>query len=162
MLSKKEKEALKYFSTNDVEFSKRPFAKAASALKTTEDELVYMLCQLQEKGVLKKMRGVLNHYKAGCTANALIAWQDNLCQEDTKSDFVNNVCLNDNRISHCYQRKPHKNFNYSLFTMMHAKTKEEVIKFAKNMAGRFKLSYEILFTEAELKKERLRLGDLLC
>lgn len=162
MLRKKEKEALRYFSGNDVEITTRPFAKAANVLKTTEDELVRILYQLQEKGFLKKMRGALNHYKAGYRANALIAWQGSCAKEGTQSVFVQDICLNDSRISHCYQRKPHKNFNYSIFTMMHARTKNEVIKFARDMARRFKLNYEILFTEAELKKERLALGSLLC
>ncbi len=45
--------------------------------------------------------------------------------------------------------------------MMHGKTKKEIITFAQETARRFNFSQEILFTEQELKKEKLNLRGIL-
>lgn len=162
MLSIKEKEALVYFSVNEVEFSTRPFKKAASDLNTSESELIELLRRMQKKGLLKNLRGVINHRRAGFPQNALIAWRNSSGAKVSERKLIKEAFLADDRISHCYKRKPQRAFNYGIFTMMHAKTRQEIGEFVKKTARCYGLDYEVLFTEKELKKERLVLKGLLC
>jgi len=155
MLSKKEKEIIKYFSAKDIDIAPRPFKSAAMELGTSEDEVVQVIEKLKARGVVKKMRGVIDHREAGYRRNALIAWRVK------KEDVVRKVFLKDDRISHCYLRVPHKDFDFNLFTMMHARTKKEIEDFVNRTAGIFKIDNEILFTKRELKKKRLALGEIL-
>ena len=161
MLLKKEKEALGYFSDHEVELCSRPFLEPARNLNMTESQLVGLLKRLQKRGIIKYLRGLINHVKAGYRQNALIAWRSNSRGIKSQEKLLRDVFLADSRISHCYKRKPHKAFNYNLYTMMHAKTRKEIVAFAKKSAQRFKLSHEILFTEKELKKEKLNLKTIL-
>ena len=162
MLLKKEKEVLGYFSHHEVELSIRPFLMAAQSLNMTESRLVDLLKRLQKKGIIKYLRGLINHVKAGYSQNALIAWRSNSRGIKSQEKLLRDVFLSEPRITHCYKRKAHKAFNYNLYTMMHAKTKNEIIAFAKKTARRFNFGQEILFTEQELKKEKLDLRGLLC
>lgn len=162
MLLKKEKAVLEYYSTHDVGILSRPFYKTAQDLRMTESELVNILCRLQRRGLIKSLRGVIDHRKAGYVANALIAWRIESRRKQVKEELVKELAMNDDRISHCYERKPHQAFNYNIFTMMHAKTTKEIKTFARNAARTLNLDYEILFTNKELKKEQLDLGEVLC
>lgn len=162
MLIKKEKEALEYFSVNEVELSGRPFLKAAGDLGVPEPELVSLLKGLQKRGMIKNLRGLINHRRAGYRQNALIAWRSGSAGKRGEEKLVKAAFLFDARISHCYRRKPHKDFDFNIFTMMHARTKNEIISFAEKTAQVFNFDQEILFTEKELKKKRFDLKGALC
>lgn len=162
MLCKKEKEILEFFSANEIEVSPRPFARAADALGMAESELVDSLCRMEKKGVIRGLRGVIDHRRAGYAENALVAWRIGPGQKLAKDEIVSGIFISDDRISHCYERRPHEEFDYNVFTMMHAKTRKEIKDFVRKTAAAFSLEHEILFTEKELKKEKLALGKLLC
>ena len=162
MLIKKEKEALEYFSINEVELSGRPFLKAAEDLGMSEPGLVSLLNRLQKRGIIKNLRGLIDHRKAGYGQNALIAWRSGSAGKLSEEKLVKDVFLTDERISHCYRRKSHKAFDFNIFTMMHAKTKNEITAFAEKTAQVFKFDKEVLFTEKELKKKKLDLREVLC
>ncbi|MBF0486451.1 MAG: hypothetical protein HQL16_08060 [Candidatus Omnitrophica bacterium] len=162
MLSKKEKDVLAFFSVNDLEASSRPFVKASKALGMSETGLIDMLKSLQKKGFIKGLRGVVDHRRAGYRENALIAWRARPGQKKAKNRLVQDVFMADDRISHCYERCPHEKFNYNIFTMMHARSRKEVLDFVRSQATDGKFDHEVLFTEKELKKDKLHLGELLC
>ena len=162
MLSKKEKKALEYFSANDLGLCARPFKQAAADLKISEPELIGLLLRLQKKGLIKSLRGLTNPVRLGYSASALIAWRSGSPGKGNEEKLVKDAFLGDDRISHCYQRRPHRDFNYGIFTMMHAGTKKEISGFARKISRRMKFNYEVLFTAKELKKERLALTGVLC
>jgi siroheme decarboxylase len=162
MLRKKEKDVLKYFSSHPLELTTEPFAKAARSLSVDQNELIDILRRLQQRGFIKNLRGVLNHRNAGYKSNALIAWRIDAKPNLRKDNLIKDVFVNDDRISHCYERKPNKRFNYNVYTMMHGRTDQEINRFAQKTARRLKVNYEILFTDQELKKAPLSLGEILC
>lgn len=162
MLRKKEKEVLGYFSLNALGLSPQPFKQAAVDLRMPEPSLINLLNRLQKKGLIKSLRGLIDHRRAGYCQNALIAWKMNAQAKDARGKLIKDVFLVDDRISHCYLRQPHKAFTYDIFTMMHARTRKEINGFVRRNARAFGLDYEVLFTDKELKKQRLQLGELLC
>lgn len=154
MLSEPKKKILAYISSHELDITKRPFLKMANALGIKEKDIMRILAELQKKEIISGLKAVLNHVKAGYKENALICWR---IRPDT-IDGLKNVFIKNSLISHCYKRRPHREFNYNLFTMMHAKNKKCISNFVRRTAETFALDYVILFTEKELKKEKLDLG----
>lgn len=162
MLLEKEKKVMGYFSQHEVGLCTRPFLKAARDLSMAESELVDLLSGLQKKGIIKHLRGLINHVNAGYWQNALIAWKSGCGNKKKEEELVKDVFLAEPRITHCYKRKAHKAFSYNLYIMMHARNRKDILEFVKRNARRFNLEQEILFTERELKKEKLNLREILC
>lgn len=157
MLTKIEKEILLYIARQGLAISEGPFEEVASSLNMTEGEVLDTLKALKESGVIKDLRGVLDHNKSGYKENGLIAWN----VPPDKIDAVKSRLIANDLISHCYEREPQKGFNYNIFAMMHADAIGVVKKFAKDVSEEFRIDNKLLFTERELKREKLDLSLLL-
>ncbi|MBU1924271.1 MAG: Lrp/AsnC family transcriptional regulator [Candidatus Omnitrophica bacterium] len=158
MLSEKEKKVLLRVSKHGLGISKRPFLDIAEKAALTEKEVIGVLLDLQDKGIIKRLRAVIDHRQAGYKENALIAWR--VLPE--KMDSIKRVFIENDAISHCYERKPQEEFDYNVFTMMHAEDMKIIEDFAGGVAEKFGVDCEVLITEEELKKERLDIEALLC
>lgn len=150
MLNKTEEKVLTYILSHELGISKRPFLKIAGALGMEEKEAIAILLKLQKKKAINKVRVVINHLKAGYKANALICWR----VRPRAIKAIANVFIKNNQVSHCYERKPRKEFNYNIFTVMHTKEKKDIETFVRQVAENFSVEYAVLYTEKELKKER--------
>ncbi len=157
MLNEKDKSILLYMTTHGLSLSSEPFQEMAHALGMTEDDVMGTLYGLRQRGVIKSLRGVIDPKPAGYKENALIAWR----VPDEKISAVKNNFVENDLVSHCYEREPAEGFNYNVFTMVHAKEIKEIEEFAAKAAAEFKCDHEILFTEKELKKEKLDLKEFL-
>ncbi|MEE8360159.1 MAG: hypothetical protein V3S04_04465 [Candidatus Omnitrophota bacterium] len=157
MLSKNEKGILLYISDHGLNLSREPFLEVADELGMAEEDVIAMLQGLRRKGVIKDLRGVIDPKKAGYKENALIAWR----VPDEKADAVKNNFVENDLVSHCYEREPGEGFNYNIFTMVHAKKIKEIEDFVERAAEEFNCDYALLFTERELKKEKLDMGEFL-
>ena len=61
------------------------------------------------------------------------------------------------QVSHCYKRPIYPDWQYNLFSMIHARTFEAAEKIAEELANNVSISnYRILFSSREFKKERVR------
>lgn len=156
MLSKIEKKVLAYITSHEFDISKRPFLSMANTLDMREEDIIGILAELRKKEAIKELRAVINHTKAGYNENALICWR----VRPDAVDIIKNIFIKNDLISHCYERKPQKEFNYNVFTMMHAKKRKDIETFAREVAKAFAVDYAVLFTEEELKK-KLDLKKLL-
>lgn len=150
MLNKTEKKVLTYILSHELGISKRPFLKIANALGMREKDIIAILLKLQRKKAINKVRAVINHLKAGYKVNALICWR--IKPKAIKA--ITNIFIKNTRVSHCYERKPRKEFNYNIFTIMHAKEKKDIETFIRQISETFTVDCVALFTEKELKKER--------
>ena len=56
---------------NDIPLVARPYAAMADALGLSEEEFLWRLKRLKEEGKLRRIGVVLQHRRAGFTANAL-------------------------------------------------------------------------------------------
>ncbi len=158
MLTEIEKKVLVYISDHELEISRRPFSSIADALGMREEEVTSVLVGLVKKGVIENIRAVVNHTKLGYKENALIAWHVN----PEAVDAIKNVFIENDLISHSYERESQDGFNYNIFIMMHAKERKDMETFVNRVAETFAVDYIVLSTEEELKKEKLDLRELLC
>lgn len=137
----------------DLPITGRPFLPAAEALNITEEELLNIAKDFQDKGIMRRFAAVLRHRKAGFTANAMGVWQ---APED-KIDELGQQMASFKAVSHCYQRPSYPNWPYNLFTMVHAKTLEEAQEILKTMSEETGLTnYTYLVSTVEYKKERVQ------
>ena len=135
----------------------QPYLEIANQLGVTESEVMHSINTMQSNSIIRRIAVVPNHYKIGYIANGMSVW--NIADEKImdygkqigKCDFV----------SHCYQRPRHPQvWEYNLFAMIHAHSREEIYKRAQSIAellGDDNLGYEILFSKRILKKTGLRI-----
>ncbi|MEN8261083.1 MAG: AsnC family transcriptional regulator, partial [Pseudomonadota bacterium] len=97
----------------------RPYHALAEQLGLPADDVMARMQAMQEKGIIRRIGAVPNHYKLGYRYNGMSVWDvpdgraDELGEKIGKLDFV----------SHCYRRPRHPpDWPYNLFAMVHGKT----------------------------------------
>ncbi len=140
----------------DIEIVSQPFADVAERLGVSQEEVVAWLQQAKAAGWLRRFAAILRQRQAGYVANGMVAWrvpQDSI-------ERVATVAASLPQVSHCYQRLTYPDWPYNLFTMIHAKSKENCQAVAREISQETGVSdYVILFSTKEYKKARLKYFD---
>jgi DNA-binding Lrp family transcriptional regulator len=138
----------------DLPLLSHPFSKAAEQLGLSEVALLEYACRLQAAGILRRFGAVLRHRRAGYTANGMACWVVPESQTEAVGQFAAQLA----QVSHCYQRPAYPpRWPYTLFTMIHGRTEEEVEDVVAQIARQARLEqYEVLYSTREFKKERIR------
>jgi len=128
----------------------RPYEEIGKRLGFSEEEVISAIKGLLEKGVIRRLGATLRHNLAGYEGNAMVAWK----VEEDRVEEVGRWFAERPFVSHCYVRKTYEDFPYNLYTMCHAKTKEELESLIRDAAERLNLSeYQILFTVKEIRRK---------
>ncbi len=113
------------------------------------DELLAVLKNWKKQGKLRRIGAIVNHFKIGLTAGAMIAWQI----EPERVVEVGQKMAGFEQISHVYQRRTKETWPYNLYTMLHAANAEDLQKIIDSIHKLKGIcSYRVLQTEKELKK----------
>ena len=137
----------------DLEITAQPFLELAQELGTSEEEFLAAVRSLVAKGYIRRFGATLRHQLSGYGANALVTWA--VPAEDTRR--VGQLLSRHQAVTHCYHREPAPGWPYNLYTMVHGKNPEEIETLAASLAAAAGLQdYEILFSDAELKKTTMR------
>lgn len=122
----------------DIAIKSRPFTK--KQLEKIKEDL--------SSGKIRRFGAIVNHQKLKFTHNALIAWS-----KKTVSSALGAKLKEKDYISHIYLRKPHRLWPYVLYTMIHARSREELSLFIKELSELLsKPAYKVLNTIKEFKK----------
>ena len=152
MLTDLEKNIVKAIQ-GDLPIRPAPYREIAETLGISEELLLDTLQRLCDRGVIRRFGATLRHQKSGFTANAMVAW----CVEEERSDQVGQIFAAFKEVSHCYHRKPTRDWPYNLYTMVHAGDEAECRETAARMAEQAAVTeYELLFSREELKKTSMR------
>ena len=136
----------------------RPYEQLGEQLGISAAEVMARLTHMLERGIIRRIGVVPNHYAIGYTANGMSVWDvpdervDELGQRIGALDFV----------THCYHR-PRRlpEWPYNLFAMAHGSSREEVLAKVERIAvllGADCRAYDVLFSTKILKKTGLRIG----
>ena len=98
-----------------------PFDPAARELGVSTEELLRRTADLKERGYLRRFAAILYHRKAGFKANCMVVWQ---IPEDRQVEAGERMGRF-SAVSHCYLRPVYKDWPYSLFTMIHGRTRQD-------------------------------------
>lgn len=136
----------------DIEMVKEPFGAMIEELNIDYDTFFKILNELQEAGVMRRFASILNHRKAGFSANAMVVWD----VDEEKGEAVGEKAAAFSAVSHCYLRPKYPNWPYNLFTMVHGKSVEETTAIIEDMASEIdSKSYMPLYSSREFKKVRI-------
>jgi DNA-binding Lrp family transcriptional regulator len=130
-----------------------PFAELAVKAGMGEDEFLSRLRALKERGVLRRVGAVLQHRKAGFSANALCAWQ----VANTRLDGVGEAVSREAAVSHCYSREPATDWPYNFYAMIHAPNRKACEEIADRIAAENQLGErKTFYSVREWKKATMR------
>ncbi len=151
-LTSRDKEFIRELQ-KDLEVTSRPFDTSARNLGITVDELFKKANEYESMGVMRRFAAILRHRDAGFTANGMIVWK---VPED-KIDEVGYKLASFPQVSHCYRRPVYPDWQFNLFSMIHARTIEAAKKIAIELSNFVGINdHRILFSSREFKKERVK------
>jgi DNA-binding Lrp family transcriptional regulator len=104
----------------DLPVESRPFDTWAAEAGVTPDELLAQCTTFVERSYMRRFAAVLNHRKAGFGANGMAVWK---VPEEELDDLGPRMAAF-SAVSHCYKRPTYPDWPYSIFTMVHARSKE--------------------------------------
>ncbi len=142
-------------STQDgIPIVSEPFKQIAKELALPEEEVLRRLDNLLKDGVIRRFGASIGHRAIGITANAMCTWN----VPDEKVETAGAIMAGFPEVTHCYERPRFPDWRYNLFTMIHAYSRDECEKIAREISIATGIKdYSILFSEREFKKTGVRL-----
>jgi len=133
----------------DLPLNPRPFASLAEAIGITEGQFIGRIRELKEMGIIRRFGATLRHQEAGFGSNAMVVW---LVPNDQVED-VGQILAQFQEVTHCYQRRPQKDWVYNIYTMIHGTNRGQCYQIAAKMSRSSGINdYKLLFSEQEFKK----------
>ena len=137
----------------DIEIIKEPFKTITENLGISSSELFNKIKEYESIGIMRRFAAILRHRQAGFTANGMIVWK----VPDEIVDEKGIKIASFPQVSHCYRRPVYPDWEFNLFSMIHARTIEAAEKIAKEISTVIGIeNYRILFSSREFKKERVK------
>jgi DNA-binding Lrp family transcriptional regulator len=139
----------------DLPVTPRPFDLWAAEEGMDADELLGIADVFVDRAYMRRFAAVLNHRKAGFGANGMAVWR---VPEDQLEELGPQMAAF-KAVSHCYRRPTYPDWPYSIFTMVHARSKdacEETIEaIAREIGYTGSDQRAVLYSTYEFKKIRL-------
>ncbi len=129
--------------------SRTPYKDIAGKVGISTEELFTVLEDWKKQGKIRRIGAIVNHYKIGLAANAMVVWK----VESERVEKVGIILAGFEEVSHCYERETAESWPYNLYTMVHGANEQDVQQIVARMSEACGVSdYRVLFTEKELKK----------
>lgn len=133
-----------------------PFASLAHDLGLDERDLLDRIEIYSQQELLRRFAAILAHHNAGFVANAMVAWR---VPEDRIEEAARTM-VQFREVSHCYQRLSYPHWPYTIYTMIHGRTREQCLGVVQSIATQTDIQdYKVLFTAREFKKKSMRYFD---
>ncbi|MDR1320367.1 MAG: Lrp/AsnC family transcriptional regulator [Gracilibacteraceae bacterium] len=133
--------------------TERPYAALAAGLGQREEDVLAALILWREQGVLKRVAAVPRHRLIGYSANALVVWRVPAAQVEVAGRRL----AARPEVTHCYERESPPGWPYNVYAMIHARSEDDCRALAGDSAEMIGIKeYELLFSEAELKKSSIK------
>jgi siroheme decarboxylase len=132
----------------------RPYDAAAARVGLSTEHFLEHLSEMVERKLLRRVAAILNHRRAGFSANGMGVWK----VPENRIDETGKRMAAFRGISHCYQRPTYPDWPYSVFTMAHGRSKEECDAILDGIAedtGLRGTDRATLYSSTEYKKVRL-------
>ena len=131
----------------------RPFDIWAEQAGVTVDQLLVAATRYREQGIMRRFSAVLRHRRIGVSANAMGVW----IVPPQRQDAFGEIAAQNPAVSHCYLRPTYPDWPYSIFTMVHGRSRDEceATLAAISLAGGIK-EFTSLYSTVEFKKVRVR------
>ncbi|MBN2686973.1 MAG: Lrp/AsnC family transcriptional regulator [Deltaproteobacteria bacterium] len=114
MLTEKEKKVARAVQ-GDIPVEERPFKFLGDRLGMSEADVLAVIRDLADRGIMRKFGAVLRHTKAGLTTNVMVVW----AVPGDESPAIGGKLASYAEVTHCYERTPPFEGKYNLFSMIH-------------------------------------------
>ncbi|WP_346795943.1 Lrp/AsnC family transcriptional regulator [Halomonas sp. Bachu 37] len=135
-----------------------PWTAIGEQVGMNGEEVLSRMQAMLERGMIRRIAAVPNHYRLGYVANGMTVWD----VADADIERLGREIAAIEGVSHCYQRPRHlPDWPYNLFAMLHGRSREEVEQQARvlrDCLGEACRDYRILYSSRILKKTGLRLA----
>ncbi|RAV06353.1 AsnC family transcriptional regulator [Paenibacillus sp. YN15] len=136
----------------DLPIVPRPFDQWAANAGVTVQELLEGARAFVEKKQMRRYSAVLNHRKAGYTANGMGVW----VVPPERTDEVGYRMAEFKAVSHCYLRPVYEDWPYNIFTMVHGRSVDECESILQAIEDETGIRERItLYSTKEYKKTRV-------
>jgi DNA-binding Lrp family transcriptional regulator len=137
----------------DLSVVPEPFKEMADNLGISTAQLFDKAREYESLGVMRRYAAILRHREVGFSANGMVVWN---VPED-RIDDIGQKLAEYPQVSHCYRRPIYPDWQFNLFSMIHARTLSAAEKIAAEMSDAIGIKdYKILFSSREFKKERVK------
>lgn len=139
----------------DLSVEPEPFVRIAERLGVSLEELQRIGRQMCAAGKLRRFSAVLNHRRAGFTANGMGVWAVR-GKTDEEILQIGEKMARFRAVSHCYLRPTYEDWPYNIFTMVHARTVADCDQVLAEISRETGITeYEALYSTKEYKKTRV-------
>jgi len=148
---------------NGLPLVESPYQVISEQLGISEAQTIEMTKSLLERGIIRRVAAVPQHYKLGYTFNGMTVWD---VSDEHASEMGRKIGALP-FVSHCYLRPRHlPDWNYNLFAMVHGKNADEIEQFRSQIKQILQpvlqthnmQSNDMLTSSKILKKTGLRIG----
>lgn len=135
-----------------------PFEVVAQQTGLTAADVRSRMQTMLERGVIRRIGAVPNHYALGLSANGMSVWDVADADVDRLGETIGAL----DYVSHCYRRPRHRpRWPYNLFAMVHGGTRDEVeekVSAIATLLGPACAGHDVLYSTKILKKTGLRIA----
>lgn len=139
-----------------------PYRHIAEQLGISADEVMRRLAAMLERGAIRRIGAVPNHYAIGYVANGMSVWDIDDAVVDAAGEAIGRL----DAVTHCYRRpRCPPLWPYNLFAMVHGRSRDEVEQHAGSIAALLDERFpdacrcrDILYSTQILKKTGLRIA----
>ncbi|MHB9036021.1 MAG: siroheme decarboxylase subunit beta [Armatimonadota bacterium] len=151
-LSPEDRAAVRALQT-DLPLTEAPFTDQAREAGLSVDELLERGRAFLDTGAMRRFAAVLRHREAGYKFNAMVCWR----VAPDMIDAMGSKFAQHPVVSHCYERPTFPDWPYALYTMVHARSKDELDRMISELVAASQNSeHLVLETVAEFKKTRVQ------
>jgi DNA-binding Lrp family transcriptional regulator len=130
----------------------QPYTDIAQQMGCSEQQVIARIEHLQQSGYIKRYGVVVRHHELGYTANGMVVWD----MPDDKVSELGRCIGNFDCVTLSYHR-PRRlpDWPYNLFTMVHGRNRDEVIKHVEEIVEHCwlqRIEHEILFSTRRFKQ----------
>ncbi len=137
----------------DLPLEPTPFQGWAESLGVRQRRMFAKAKDFEASGVMRRFAAVIRHQKAGFVANGMICWR---IPEEQLPDLGYRLASYP-QVSHCFQRPVFPDWPYNIYSMVHARSRQQCEDIARRMSEDTRISdYAMLYSSKEYKKERVR------
>lgn len=135
----------------------QPYEAVGALVGASAKEVQDTLASLLDRGIIRRIGAVPNHYRLGYVANGMTVWD----VDDARVDELGERIARLTGVTHCYRRsRALPDWPYNLFVMLHGRTRAEVERQAlmvRDLLGDACRDRAILYSTQLLKKTGVRL-----
>jgi siroheme decarboxylase len=139
----------------DLPLTPAPFDDWAAGAGIAPEALLAQAQTFVDRGYMRRFAAVLNHRKAGFGANGMAVWR----VPEERLEEIGPRMAAFRAVSHCYRRPTYPDWPYTIFTMVHARTRElceeTIAAIAEETGYTAPADRAVLYSTFEFKKVRL-------